>query len=363
MLTRRVPWSIGIFTRRMDSLMQKSFITATSILGLAFVLVGCGKSGGGSDMVATVNGETITKDEYIARLERMNQVLVQTQQGPVQVQVAQPLSFQAMNDLVKESLIMQMAKEQGVLPTERDVNDELTLQTTKRADFVSSMTSQGYTLTDIKNALKTSLARHNLLCKGITITDAQVDAYIKDNPKQFETPATVDMTWIVLKDAADKSKVDSEIKTGQTFAVIAKRFTTAQTGPQFPNRNYDQFPAKLKAIVDKLNENGTSDWVQDGTSFVKFHIEKKTPAGKMEVKPWMKTEIKRLLAEQKASAAKDLGKDLLDRLKQAKIAINRPGLKELFDRASQNLKEADMKTSSTNTGAAASNAPAANNGE
>lgn len=343
--------------------MHKSFKTATTILGLAFVLVGCkGGSGGGGEVMATVNGDAISKDEYISHLERKIQVLVQTQNGPVQAQVAQPLNFQGLNDLVNQKLLIQMAKQENVLPTDKDITDELTFQTTKRQDFIPSLTAQGLTLTDIKNELMITLCRHNLLSKGIKISDAQVDAYIKDNPKAFENPPMVDLSWIVLKNADDKAKVDSELKTGQTFVVVAKQYTSAQTGPQYPTRIYTQFPQRLQQVVDKLNENGTSDWLQDGTTFVKFHVEKKTPASKIEVKPWMKTEIQRSLAEQKGGAAVDLDKRLLDLRKKAQIVITKPGLKERFEQLSRTLKEADMKnTTSTSAKAEEGKPEAANN--
>ncbi len=345
--------SLGIFTRRMDSLMHKSFITATSILGLAFILVGC--KGGGGDTMAVVNGDTITKDEYISHLERKVQVLVRTQQGPAQAEVAQPLNFQALNDLVNQRLLIQMAKEENVLPTEQDIANEISYQSSKRADFVTALTQQGLTLVDIKNELKVTLCRHNLLSKGVKISQAQVDAYIKDNPKQFENPRLVDLTWIVVKNPEDKAKVDNELKTGQTFSVVAKQYSIAQTGPQYPSRIYDQFPKQLKDVIDKLSENATSGWLADNNTFVKFHVEKKTPASKIEIKPWMKIEIERQLAEQKGAAAVDLDKRLLGRRKSATINITKPGLKERFDLLSKTLKENDMKN--TTTGAGASNKP------
>ena len=323
--------------------MHKPLITTISILGLALSLVGCKSGGGGGEIMATVNGETITKDEYISHLERKVQVLVQSQQGPAQVPVAQPLNFQALNDLVNQRLLLQMAKKEGVLPSTGDVAEEMKFQTSKRADFVSALTGQGLTLTDISNELLVSLARHNLLSKGIKISDDQVNAYIKENPKQFENPALVDLTWVVVKNADDKTKVDSDLKTGQTFAIVAKNYTTASSGPVYPSREYDKFPARLKGVVDKLSENSTSDWLQDGNQFVKFHVEKKTAPSKVEIKPWMKTEIARLLAEQKGSAAVDLDKRLLNDRKAATINITKPGLKERFEQLSKTLKEQDMK--------------------
>ena len=329
--------------------MHKPFISTISVLGLAFVLIGCKSGGGGGgEVMATVNGETITKDEYISHLERKVQVLVQSQQGPAQVPVAQPLNFQALNDLVNQKLLLQMAKKENVLPTDADVNEEMKFQTSKRADFVSALTSNGLTLTDIKNELLVSLARHNLLSKGIKISDAQVDAFIKENPKQFENPKLVDLTWILLADSGQEAKVDSDLKTGQTFAVVAKQYTTATSGPIYPSREYDKFPARMKEEVDKLQENGTSGWLKDGQKFVKIHVEKITPSSKVEIKPWMKTEISRLLAEQKGSAAVDLDKRLLNTRKEAAVTITKPGLKERFDQLSKTLKEQDMKNTTTN---------------
>ena len=332
--------------------MHKPLISTISILGLAFVLLGC-KGGGGSEIMATVNGETISKDEYISHLERKVQVLVQSQQGPAQVPVAQPLNFQALNDLVNQKLLLQMAKQESVMPNDADVAAEMSFQTSKRADFVKALTDQGLTLTDIKGELLISLARHKLLSKGIKISDTQVDAYIKENPKQFENPALVDLTWIVLKNADDKAKVDSDLKGGQTFAVVAKNFTTAPGGPQYPSRDFEKFPARLKEVVNKLSENGSSDWLVDGAQFVKFHVEKKTASSKLEIKPWMKTEISRLLAEQKGAAAVDLDKRLLNVRKSATINITKAGLKERFDQLSKTLKEADMKNTTSGSSKAA----------
>jgi hypothetical protein len=330
--------------------MQKALTSSLFVLGLTFVLAGCKSGGGGGENMATINGETITKDEYISHLERKVQVLIQTQSGPAQLPVAQPLNFQALNDLVNQKLLLQMAKQEGVLPTEADITEEMKFQTTKRADFIKALTSQGLTITDIKNELMISVARHNLLSKGVKISDTQVDAFIKENPKEFENPKLVDLTWIVLKNPDDKAKVDSDLRANQMFGIVAKHYTTAPSGPQYPSREYEKFPVRLKTVLEKVSENGTSEWLQDGQSFVKFHVEKITPASPIAVKPWMKTEIQRRLAEQKGSAAIDLDKRLLNIRKTATINILRPELKDRFDQLSKTLKEADMKATTSGAG-------------
>ena len=333
--------------------MHKPHLSTITILGLALSLVGC--KSGDNELMATVNGETITREEYISHLERKIQVLVQSQTGPAQVQVAQPLNFQALNDLVNQKLLLQMAKQENVYPAEADVSNEMKYQVGKRADFVSTLTGQGLTLTDINNELRVQLARHNLLSKGVKISAEQVDAYIKENPKEFENHATVDLSWVMLKDPTDKDKVDADLKSGQTFAIVARHYTTAAGGERYQSREYDKFPARLKTEVDKLAENGTSNWLQDGTNWVKFHVEKKTPASPITIKDWMKEEVKRLLAEQKGSAAIDLDKRLLNLRKQANINITKPGLKDRFDQLTKSMKEMDMKNSTSNGGKAPTN--------
>ncbi len=247
--------------------MHKLLQSALLVSSLALVLSGCSKGGssggGGGDLIATVNGDRISKDDYITYLEHKMQVMVQTSQGPATAPVAAPLGFQALNDLVGQKLLIQMAKQENVLPTENDVNNELQFQTSIRADFVRALTDQGFTLSDIKNDLMVGLCRHNLLSKGVTITDAQVDAYIKENPQRFETPRTVDLSWIVLKNPADKDKVDSDLRSGQTFTVVSKRYS-AVANPMFAQREYNKFNPTLQKIVDKLKEGQSSDWITEG---------------------------------------------------------------------------------------------------
>ncbi|HLO97571.1 MAG TPA: peptidylprolyl isomerase, partial [Fimbriimonas sp.] len=270
----------------MDFFKSKQVKTSISLIGLAVVLAGC--KGGGNEVYAVVNGESISKEEYISHLERKINVLVQTQQGPITAQVAQPLNFQALNDLVNQRLLLQMAKEEGVLPTSQDVQTELGFQEQKTPGFVKTLTSQGLTMTDIKNELMINLCRYKILSKGVTISEEQVNKYIKDNPKRFENPKTVDLTWIVVRSEKDKATVDSDLRANQIFSTVAKVNSVAPNGPVYPSRVYDQFPPRLKQVVDSLPEGGTSEWLQDSGSWVKFHVEKKTAASKLEIKPWMK---------------------------------------------------------------------------
>lgn len=311
-----------------------------------FVTSGC--KGKTAEVMATVNGEQITREDFYTYLEHKPTVMVQTPQGAASANVATPLNFQSLNDLVNQKLLEQMAKDEGVYPTEQEIKDEISFQQTKNQGFVKTLTAQGFTMSEIRRQLALERCRFKLITKGIKISDAQVDNYIKNNPQQFLNPKTVDLSWVVVKDEATQKLVDSDIKGGETFAVVATRYSVAKT-PAYPSRLYSQFPDRLKQVVDKLQEGGTSDWLVDGNNKVRFRVEKKTEASKIEIKPWMKTEISRALATQKGSVAVDLDKRLLAKRKDAQLSVNAVGLKEQFDNIAKSLKESDVKTG-TSTG-------------
>ena len=309
-----------------------------------FVTSGC--KGKTSEVMATINGEQITREDFYTYMEHKPTVMVQTPQGASSANVATPLNFQSLNDLVNQKLLEQMAKDEGVYPSEQEIKAEIEFQQTKNQGFVKTLTSQGYTMSEIRRQLALERCRYKLITKGIKISEAQVDNYIKNNPQQFMNPKTVDLAWIVVKDEATQKEVDSAIKGGETFSIVATRYSIAKT-PAYPSRLYSQFPDRLKQVVDKLPEGATSDWLVDGNNKVRFRVEKKTEASKIEIKPWMKVEIERALATQKGSVAVDLDKRLLAKRKDAALVVNTPGLKEQFDTVAKSLKESDVKAGTT----------------
>jgi hypothetical protein len=332
----------------MDSLKHSNIVLGFVATSLAVTLVGC--KGKGSDVIAVINGESITREEYVQHLERKPNVLIQTNQGSVAANVAQPLNFQALNDVVNQRLLIQMAKDEALFPTNDEVTRELQHQLTKRPDFVKALTSEGLTMVQIKEQIRLDLCRYKLVTKGVTISDEAVDTYIKNNPDQFKNPKTVDLSWIVVKTPTAQAQVDTELRGNQTFIVVAKRHSLMRE-PMYPTRVYNSFPARLKQIVDKLPEGGTSEWLTDANQKVRFHVEKKTEASSIEIKPWMKVEIKRQLTMQKGSVAVDLDKRLLAKRKQAAITISQVGLKERFDQVQKSLKESDVQSGAKATDA------------
>ena len=328
--------------------MRKTLLNQTYAFALAgllaVALTGCTKQPGATqENVATVNGEAIPLKEYYSYLERKQTVQVMTPQGPQEAQVASMLGFQALRDVIQNRLLLQLAKEDGVLPTDADVQKEIErLEKQQGSNFVSSLVAQGVSLDQIKEGMRLSLARQKLITKGITVTMPEVDNYVKANPQQFMEPERAKVRLIVVRDATKKALVDKDLKSGQDFQMVAIRYSEApqarQTGGMLDTDIVQQFPPMLQDLVKKTPVQKTTDWVQNGAEWVKFYIQEKTPAKPMQMTEDRKLEVQRQLALERGSRANDLAKRISDKMRVAKVEVGPKNLRDLWDRAFEQAK-------------------------
>ncbi|MFZ4507399.1 MAG: SurA N-terminal domain-containing protein [Fimbriimonas sp.] len=324
-----------------------------AVLLIAGVLLSAGCGGKSEGNIAIVNGEAITSEEFNNYLQRKPIVQVLGPRGPSEAQVAAPLGFQALRDMVNRRILTQLAKDDNVYPTSADIEAELSFQTKRRPNFVRDLTDAGMTLTMIKQDLTLDLCRERILSKGVTLTDADVDKYIKENPKAFMDPELADLYWIVLTDKNKIAEVDRQLGAGQPFALVATRFSAqpdarASQG-RYPERRVDSMPDRLQKLIRATPEGRQTAWLQDGQNQVKFYVEKKTPGRKIEIDDTIRTLVKRQLAVQRGTQANDLPKRMRDKLKAANITIELVQLRDPWKKAFDSLKEEDAARTATGT--------------
>lgn len=332
--------------------LKLSYASAAATL-LAFGAIGCGKKDAASDTIATVNGDTISTKEYLDYLERKNQVIVDTSRGPQIAQSVGSVGLQALRDLVDRQLVIQLAKEDGVAPSQGDIVKELDFRNKQRADYTNQMVANtGMTLEMLKNDIAFDLSREHLLTKGITVTPADVDQYIKENPNQFMEPATANLLWIVVAEQNKTKQVDQDLAVGQNFQTVATRYSVApqarETGGAYPVNQIDQMTPKLKEIVEKTPENKTTDWLQDGKNYVKFYVQSKSPAKPIKMDDIKKELVRRQLAIQRGQLGTDLARRLQDKLKASKITVTPAQLNMPWTRLFEQLKK-DIGNSAATT--------------
>ncbi len=341
--------------------MNIKILSLSAALLAAIALTGCNKGGAGE--IAKVNGMSITNADLIEYLEAKPTVRVSIQGQTQELPVADTLGFQAMQDLVVRRLILQLAKEEGVSPSKQDVEEEIKLRTEVNSGYVKVLQQRGMTMSGIRQQVEVELAQQNLIAKGITVTDKEVEDFIKNNPRQFTEPAKIEMFWIVT-DGAGRTEVDAEITKGRKFQDVAAQLSKdpaarttngkfqAQTHPTgFP---LDTLPEEIRNPVSKVAIGKPTDWIAmpgGPNVFAKFYVTRRTEARPIEMTEARKKLVKRGLAVSRGAESKDLQERIAERLRNAEITVSDQNLKALWEKFEQTLKanadKAQMPTSTT----------------
>ncbi|MBA3725233.1 MAG: SurA N-terminal domain-containing protein [Armatimonadetes bacterium] len=330
--------SIGLF-----------LLAATTAAGLT----GCGGKAGG-ETIANFNGKPIEESKYYKQLETMDSIAVVLPNGQTtNARPAQPLSSQALGKLIERQVVLQAAKDQGVLPSKEDVEKEKTLRSGLNPQFFDQMRALGYSGDDINESLQVDLALYQLSVKGQqekTIADAE--KFVKENPERFRQPATASLRWIVLNNPSQRQAVDKAL-INATFGAAATQFSTVpsakvdngafnpapgSTAPR-PVPVTDTLGPELLPQVKKTGEGEASGWFQFRGKWVKIKVEGKTVAQQTKPSAGQLELIRRALTQQDAKGSIDVQKILLDKLLAADVKITRAHLKKNWDTLVTALKQ------------------------
>jgi len=344
--------------------MKRKTIGLLIVVLAAGVAAGCGGGGGDTSVIATVNGEKITKDQYVKKLETMTTIrAINPAQAPVQpgqvgqVQVSDSLASQALTSLIDEALTVQTAKDEGVLPSKEDVDQEQRLMESLNPNYVKNLKAMGFTLEEIRRQLLIRLAERNLLIRGVpkkSLADAK--KYIAEHPEEFTVPAMARLRWIVLEDPNLRAEVDRELGSGITFGAVAGKYSTAVNaraengafppgnGPQpTPQVIPDNPDNPFWKAVKETPKGRMTGWIEipgnGKMTYVKLLIEDKTEKTVKKLSPAEEEMVRRALEEREARDANDLSNLYLQKLLKAKVEINVPYLKATWEMQMQRIKD------------------------
>lgn len=314
----------------------------------AIVLSGCG--GSKSQTLATVNGDKITMDQFYAYLEAKPEVQVVLENGQVATaRVSETLAFQALQELIRQRIILQLAKDDKLAPTPKDIENEVQFQRGREPNFILNLRERGLTTDQMKESLAVDLAKERLLSKGIEFSDADVDAFIKANPQRFVRPAAVEAKWIFVKTDSDKRVVDRELQSGSSFSSVARRYSKDPNAKQnlgyFPRTDVDNLPPDIQKPLKETAIGRESDWIKLSDGWAKFSVDKRTAPEKIVMNKFEKEWLKRQLIMQKGLQNNDLDRKLLDKLKTSDINVAYAELQTPWKNAFNRLKEVDSEES------------------
>ncbi|MFZ5642740.1 MAG: SurA N-terminal domain-containing protein [Bacillota bacterium] len=253
-------------------------LTRTLVLLMVFIMLivasGCGKK----EVVATVNGESITRDqldEMVADMKKYYKSQGLDLDLNKDSGMTDMINSMTMEQLITQTLLLQEAKKMGIQVSKEEVDKEI-------AKYKETMTEEKFKnfLEDNKltEARLNQLIERDLIIQGLQkklledvkpATEAQAREYYDKNKKEFVVPVSYQVRHILASSVGgeqEKDKLDLEAKTkiqavleqlkqGKDFAALAKEKSedpgTASQGGSFtfsPGEAVEEFELASKAL-------------------------------------------------------------------------------------------------------------------
>ena len=199
------------------------------------------ENGKDSEMIAKVNGEIVTLGEVNGEIDNM-MAQMGGQIPPAQLEQLKPqMKKQAVENLINQKLLLQIAEENKITAPESEVDQALVKiknQFPSEDAFEQRIKQLSMTKATIKEDIQKNLKIQKLLAEELkdvkNPTDSEIKTYYESNSEQFEIPEQIKASHILLKtepgmDEAEKAqkrlelaKLKGEIEGGANFAEMAK---------------------------------------------------------------------------------------------------------------------------------------------
>jgi foldase protein PrsA len=158
--------------------------------------------------VAIVNGQRITRREFVTRLEQVT-------------------GEQVLSDLINEQLIGQAAKKAKVTVTSAEVEAEMEkLREQIGPSFDSVLAQYGMTVEDLRKNMELNLLVYKVSTKDITVSEDALKAHFEENKSDYDQPEMVKASHILVDTEEKAKEIQKKLAEGADFAELARSEST-----------------------------------------------------------------------------------------------------------------------------------------
>lgn len=285
-----------------------------------------------ADTMIEINGEKISRAEYVRRMEYLPGIGKATRDGNF-VEVFPGLA--TVDFIINERLTLQLAKERGVEPSNAEIDAELGMIQRREPGLLERFTATGRTKEEYRAVIRYNLAQFKLQTEGVLVTDTEIkNLYDLAKDVRFTRPPSVRLRVIAVNSDAETKEVDTELKSGKSFAAVAtllSKDVTSRIGGMYGDIPLDQLSANVKDAVTKLKKGDTTAWLKSSdTLMVKFFVEEVFARTTRPLDAELKEDLRRELLVRKGSAKNDVSKLLKEARQKANIKIASPEFEKAY---------------------------------
>lgn len=241
------------------------------------------------EIVATVGGEKITKDE-------LYNFLVQSH------------GTEAVDVLINEKVIGLEVKKAKITVSDEEVQDELSNYFEYYGgedSFYGSLEQNRITEEEFKNNIVQYLSIRKLIEPNVNVTDEEIKTYFEENKAEFGEQEQVQASHILVKDETIAKEVAQKLADGENFATLAKEYSTdtvsAENDGELGYFARGEMVPEFDEVAFTLKNGEISNPVKTEFGYHIIHVTDKK-AAKDAVFDEHKEEIKDRLFEEKVQA-------------------------------------------------------------
>jgi foldase protein PrsA len=286
--------------------------------------------------IATVNGEEIKGGEYYRRMEFLPGVGRKDGENFFEA----PPGFLTLEQLITERLVLQLAKQKGVFPSDLQVQAELKARQEDNPNLLKEWTSNGRSADELNQQIRYELSQFNLQTFGVTVTDSEVQKFYTEHPDMYTVPKQDKLKVIVVESDAAKSSVDKALGAGTDFGAVAKQYSadvSRASGGDLGAVPHDFLGQSAKDALAKIKIGQTSEWVPTQTAegqqrYIKFLLVDIIPEKKLTLDDKLKRSIRRRMMLDRGNVKNDIRQMMNDIRGKANINITEPEFAAIYKR-------------------------------
>ncbi len=241
------------------------------------------------NVIATVNGEPVERDDFEKQLAREAQAMEGGARTPEQLA---PYKQALLDTMVDHLLVLQAARTAAVTVTSEEVDRRvLALGSEYPAGsfdeaLAQSQTSRAALVRSTREALIIEKLFQQQVFSRLAVTEEQIRSYYDEHADEYAEPEQVHAQQIVVKGLDEARRIQQQLWQGKKFSDLARRFSLsadAKVGGDLGFFARGTMPPAFDDVVFKLSVGGTSEVVSTDYGFHLFRVLEKKPARKREL--------------------------------------------------------------------------------
>lgn len=239
-------------------------------------------------VVATVNEVPITLTDVLKRLPQPKKLTL--------LEASRDTEFkQVLDAVILEKLIEEEAKTKRIDTSDGEieeyVNEVAQRNNMDRAAFEAALQSEGKSIADYRRQVRVEILKSKILSSSVrgsvSVSDAEIENYLKENPDAAPAGASVKLRQIMIKtEGRSEQEAEEKIKTirekvedGEDFADTARAISEApdaSDGGLLGVVAEKDLSAEIFDAIATLDAGEISEVVKTGAGFHLFKVEEKS---------------------------------------------------------------------------------------